>query len=316
MDIIAIDNTLVDLVVKVSEESLATYGVIKGQDNFLSEEQLGKLLHLLEDVHTIPGGAAANVVSLMARLGSTAGFCGKLGNDQHGELFASSLKQAGVENHLVTVHGHTGKALTFVTPDAQRTFALHLGVSTQLSSHDLPEAAISNTKLLYLTGFLFADKGLRKTAEAAAAIARSNKTKVVLDLADPGIIAHNREYFEEFLPKCDIIFANEEEAHAFTGVSAESSASALGSIAELVVIKRGAAGSIIRRGSELHVHEISPVKPIDTTGAGDAYAAGFLHTYLQGKALEECATLGSALSAAVVQQLGARLETIPANTNL
>ncbi|MDD9952875.1 MAG: adenosine kinase [Candidatus Woesearchaeota archaeon] len=304
MHITAIDNALMDILVQVDDAFLATSNLEKGVGNFFSEADLDTIQAALTEMKVAPGGCGANTMSLMALLGSETTFLGKVGNDEFGKHYDEAMKKSGVESNIIFGEGHTGRAITFITPDAQRTFALNLGTANTFTQADLPETI----EFLYLSNFILTDP----QTQPAVLEAVKKAQKVGLDLSDPNVVTANKEFLESFIKEhVDILLANELEAEAYTGKQPEAAVHELAELAEVAIVKIGKEGSLIgHQGSVIHVPALV-VEAIDSTGAGDAYAAGFLHSYLKGESLEKAGALGAFVAAEVVQQIGARLDSLP-----
>lgn len=311
-DIIALDNALVDILVQVDDETLTEFGFQKGMESFLSKEQLESFVDKLPTPTIMPGGAAANTLSTASKLGSSVSFIGKVGQDMYGQAFEEALKIDTIKSYVTKAKGHTGRLIAFITPDGERTFALHLGLAPTISTKELPLKAIANAKIFYFTGYLLEDPALRETAFAALDHAKKNKTLIAFDMADPGFVDRNRDtYFTILKEYADIVYANEDEAAMFANTSPREALDVIGDLVEIAIVKIGAQGSWIKKGNETFHIKAQDVDVLDTTGAGDAYAAGFLHAFLKGKTIEQAGALGSILGSAMVSQIGARFSVLP-----
>jgi sugar/nucleoside kinase (ribokinase family) len=258
------------------------------------------------------GGSAANTAAGLAGLGARVAFIGKVSDDQLGEVFRHDIKAVGVEfNTAPLTEGlSTARCLIFVTPDAQRTMQTFLGACTAFSAADVDEEMIKNSKVLYLEGYLWdaphAIEGLLRAIEVAEAAG----TKVAFTLSDAFCVDRFRGEFLDLIEKhVDILFANETEILSLFQV--ESFDEALQQIrhkCEIAALTRSEKGSVIVSGDEVHVVDAPKVNVVDTTGAGDAYAAGFLYAYTRGKPLDVCGRLGGMLAAEVISHYGPRAE--------
>jgi len=309
-DVISIGNALMDILVKINEDKFLTLKIEKGSMNFVSPESV----KLVEDVllgHEMtlePGGASANTLSCLALLGSKVVFCGTVGKDSHGIIYEKKLMETGVKTNISKKEGSTGKAFTFITPDSQRTFIVSLGVATQTGTKDILEEDIKQSKILYLTVYELLDPELRKTCLNAISIAKSSGTKIALDLAAPNVVKDNLTMLKEIVDEhVDILLANEGEASAFTGKSPEESADEIAELVETAVVKLGKGGSIIIHQGEITKTESFTANAVDTTGAGDMYAAGILYGIANDIPMKKASLLGSFLGAKVVEKIGARL---------
>lgn len=306
--VLGIGNALVDIMVKVeSDERLSEFSLPKGSMQLVDEEKSDYVKKGLEkdDKSVSPGGSAANTIHALGMLGTHPGFIGSTGHDDTGELFIRELKNAGVDPIIFRRSCPTGTAVALVTPDSERTFATHLGAAVELNAGELNEDLFSGYDILYLEGYLIINYDLTLKA---CRLAREHGMKVALDLSSYNVVESNRERFEEIMTGyVDILFANEEEAKAFTGRLPEEALGILAGICPVAVVKTGSRGSLIRRGEEIVRVEAIDVIPVDTTGAGDMYAAGFLYGYAGEATLERCGEFGSFLAGSVIQYMGAKL---------
>ncbi len=304
--VVGLDNCLVDILLRVSDAQLESFGLKKGMINFPPGEVLDTL-KTLDAEKVCPGGCAANTLSLLSQLGLQAALVGKIGDDAHGELFAGGLR--GIQNRLVVGEGDTGVAITLITPDAQRTFALSLGVSNTLTPEELPGVS---GDLLYVSTYYLTDPLAGTAAQELIARVRRHGGRLALDLSDPSVVGAEKDRIWKTLKNdVSIVFANELEARALTGKDPEEACYELAEHCEIAIVKIGERGSLIRE--EGHVTHVPAhvVPAVDTTGAGDAYAAGFLFGWLRKWPLEMAGGLGSLLASRVVQQIGARLDRLP-----
>ena len=310
-DVIGMGNILMDFLVEVDDKHLIEFNLKKGEMHLVEHEKAQALLHKLKQyelkIEMVPGGSVANTLRGIGILGGNAILCGKIGNDIHGEMYVEELKKHKVISRLSKHFAITGHALSFITPDSQRTFSVHLGAAINISSEDILEEDIATSKILHLEGYQLEGK-TRETVLYAMEIARRNNTLISLDLSDPGVIRRNKSFLQKVvLDYVDILFVNEDEAFEFTGAHNESAARMLGEQVKIVIVKLGKKGSLIC--SEGKITSIAPftAKAIDTTGAGDTFAAGFLYGYCQGWSLEKAGKLGSLFASKVVEQKGVRL---------
>ena len=252
------------------------------------------------------GGSAANTIHGLAMLGADTGFIGSIGRDDTGDFFENDLKNAGVSTLLIRRNTPTGTAVALITRDTERTFATHLGAATELSAEDLNPELFEGFDILYLEGYLITDFHF---IETACRLARDNKMLVALDLSSYNVVEGFKDQFKEIIEKyVDILFANELEAKAFTGLDPEKALTPLSEMVEIVILKVGSAGSWIKCREESIRINAFPVNCLDTTGAGDLYAAGFLYGFSMGLGLEKCGSLGSLLAGRVIEIVGARMD--------
>jgi sugar/nucleoside kinase (ribokinase family) len=252
-----------------------------------------------------PGGSAANTIFGLAMLGAPAGFIGSIGRDETGDFFEEDFRRAGVTTNLFRRESPTGTAVALITPDRERTFATHLGAAVELEADDLKLSDFKDYDILYLEGYLMYNRDL---VERACRYAKVSNMKVALDLASYNVVLDRLSDFREIVNEyVDIIFANSEEAKAFTGLDPEEALGRLSELCEIAVVKVGAEGSWIKRGEEVVKIGILPVNCVDTTGAGDLYASGFLFGLATDQSLEKCGLYGATLAGKVIEIIGARL---------
>lgn len=306
--IIGIGNALVDVMTRIDNDKvLDDFSLPKGSMQMVDHEK-SALVKSGTDMYTkslASGGSAANTIHGLAMLGAETGFIGSIGKDDTGDFFEKDMKSAGVNTLLIRRESVTGTAVALVSPDSERTFATHLGAATELDAADLKEEYFQGYDILYLEGYLIFNKSL---VETACRMAKENKMKVALDLASYNVVEIKLQDFREIIEKyIDIIFANEDEAKAYTGKNPEEALIILSDFCEIAVVKTGSEGSLIKRGSEiLRIGTIS-VDLKDTTGAGDLYASGFLYGYSMDYSLEKCGLFGSILAGNVIELIGAKM---------
>jgi sugar/nucleoside kinase (ribokinase family) len=260
-------------------------------------------------VKSAPGGSASNTLVGIGNLGGHARMIGRVGRDALGESFREGLRRAKVEERVRIADGDaTGHVLSVVTPDAQRTMFTFLGASSGLTPADLTDADVSDASLLHLEGYLLFN---RPVVEQALDLARKHGAKVALDLGSFQVVQAMREYLDELFAKrrIDILLANEDEAHAYTGLGETESLEHFADKVETAVVKRGARGALVGQGKDRVEVSAHTVKALDTTGAGDLWASGFLYGLNHDLGLENAANLGSKIGSEVVQVLGAVIPT-------
>jgi len=306
--ILAIGNALVDVVTFVSDENvLGKFSLPKGSMQLVDKTTSRKIREETKQFYSTfaPGGSAANTIYGLAMLGVKTGFIGATGKDETGELFDTELRKAGVETYIKKLNTPTGTAVSLVTPDSERTFATHLGAAAELSAGDLKPELFSPYDILYLEGYLIYNKDF---VIKACSIAKSLKMKVALDMASYNVVNENINSFKEIIINyTDILFANSEEARAYTGNEPEKALQILSGLCEIAVVKIGSEGSLIQSGNKIIKVEPYKVECIDTTGAGDLYASGFLYGLAFNKSLEKCGQYGSYLASKVIEISGARI---------
>ena len=313
-DVFGIGSAIMDFLIQVHPNELLELDLNKGQFHLVDENQSKKVLDRIKssEMKIAPGGSCANSLYGIAQLGGSVVFCGKVGKDEHGMIYEQRMVDCGVKSCIGKIDTHkTGHAITFITPDSERTFVVHLGASIKLEKEDIFFDDLKDSKVLHVEGYQLEDSKLRAVALHAMEFAKKNNIKVSIDLADPGIVKRNKQDMIKLVKDyADIVFANEDEAKALTDKDAIDALNEISDMVEIAVVKIGKEGSLIKKGSELHEIKPHTAKPLDTTGAGDMYAAGVLYGITHGLDLKQSGDLGSYLAAKVVSQVGARLESI------
>jgi sugar/nucleoside kinase (ribokinase family) len=255
------------------------------------------------------GGSAANTLAgISVAFGGNGVFCGKIGKDKNGDIYIEETVKDGVKALLGRHDKITGNAITFITPDGERTFATHLGAAVELRKEDVSEEEIAFSKILHVEGYQLEDKELKETALHAMKIAKENSVIVSIDLADAGLVKRNLEEFRKIVIEFgDIVFANENEAYAFTGKEGIDAIDEINTMCKIAVVKLGKKGSLIKYKDIVYKIPSFKVETIDTTGAGDMYAAGILYGIANGIPLGRAGKMASYAASLVVSQMGARL---------
>jgi sugar/nucleoside kinase (ribokinase family) len=307
-DVFGIGTALVDYFVKTNDDFLAKNGLIKGASNFIPSEKLDELHSRVSDsIFTcLPGDNARNTCEGVCFLGGKSAYASNIAEDGAGKIFEDSLYAQRIDSFLEKKQGHTGKILAFITPDYERTFAVDLGNSRDYDA--LPSKGIKNSNFLHLTSIMFLTKGrMAKSARDAIEFAKENNVRVSLSLESPPIINKNKDELRRIIPSTDILFANEEELEALVGARDDEAALDLAEEIDIICLKRGMKGSTIFSDGEKFSIPCYSVKVVDTTGAGDFYAAGVLFGLSNGKTVEEAGQIGAKLAGKVVGQFGATL---------
>lgn len=309
-DVFGIGNPLIDMLIKTDDKLLEELKIEKGNNKLINDKELKELLKKIKhlDIKISPGDSTANTLAGVAFLGGKSIFSGKIGDDEHGLYYEETLTKSNVKSSLRKHDKITGKCITFITPDSERTFMVHLGACLHLEKEDLFEQEIIDSKYLHLTGYQLEDPNLRKTALHAMNIAKNNNTKISIDLADPGVIKRNLEDLKKIVKEyADVIFLNESEAKTFIGKEPEEAVLALSDYADIAIVKLGKEGSLINDNGRIIMIQGVNANSIDTTGAGDMYAAVILYGLCNNWDLEKTGNLASKMAAKVVEQIGARL---------
>ena len=310
-DVAGLGNALIDALVRIDDGALLQEaGFPRGQMSQVDNATWQGLYKRLEPhgIELQSGGSCANTIAALGLLGTTSRYCGQVGRDRLGELYSERLTEAcgGHALHWTDAHS-TGKCLSVIsTRDAERTMLTDLGAAVHLADLGEFSEVIRESRLLHLTAYLFLGEPMTSRALEAIAIANQTEIPVSLDVADPFVVSTCRaqiwEVLEEFT---DIVFLNADEARALCECEPEEAIHKIGEVVETVVVKLGKQGSMVLANGELIRIEVDPVDAVDTTGAGDSYAAGFLYGVVRGWPLRDAAKLGSAIAAHTVCQVGA-----------
>ncbi len=313
VQVLGISNAIVDVLSHVGEELLVEIGANKGSMTLIDQDQAEKIYKLMGPATEMSGGSVANTSANLANLGGKSAYIGRVADDQLGHIFNHDMASLGVDVVLPPMKdgAPTARSYILITPDGERTMNTFLGACIELNPDDVSEAAVSESGLVLLEGYIWDSPQGPDAADAAMQIASENDTAVALSLSDSNCVDRHKDAFTGAIDRhVRIVFANEREVMRLLGV--ETFAMAVEKTAgmePLFVITRSEKGSVIVDGKELVVQDAIPVeKVIDVTGAGDAYTAGFLFGWTTELSLEESARLGSECAARVIQQIGPRLE--------
>lgn len=307
--VLGIGNALVDIMTKLdNDEFLKEFNLPKGSMQLVDQEFVKKISKATEkfEKHQSSGGSAANTIHGLARLGVETGFIGKVGEDELGDFFYDDMKKSNIDPKLLRSKTDSGRAVALISPDSERTFATFLGAAIDLVPEDLTNKLFEGYKYLHIEGYLVQNHDLLLKASK---LAKENGLKISLDLASYNVVEDNLEFLKSYINDfVDIIFANEEESKAFTGKEPEESLDELAKSCEIAVVKVGKEGSFIKAGNETNTVKPIEANPVDTTGAGDAYAAGFLYGLVNDYSLSKCGQIGSILAGKVIEVVGAKMD--------
>lgn len=311
--ILGISNAVVDILAHVDEELLLEVGVPKGAMTLIDQERAGAIYARMGPATEMSGGSVANTIAGVANLGGSAAYIGKVADDQLGHIFMHDMESLGVDVRLPPARGGapTARSYILITPDSQRSMQTYLGACVELDATDINEETIGRPDVIVLEGYIWDPPLAREAGMKAIELAKNIGSAVALTLSDAMLVERHREAFRSVIAdEVKVVIANEQEIMSLFQVA--SFEDALGQAAELdclFAVTRSEQGSMIVNGSETVVQQAYPVKRLlDTTGAGDAYSAGFLFGWVSGKSLQDCAKLGSYCASIVIQQIGARLE--------
>lgn len=307
--IIGMGNALVDVLVRIDDDSLLEkLHLPKGSMQLIQEDTLSEIRKYTSGmkIHRFTGGSAGNTVCALAALGANPGFIGKVGQDETGAFFGDTLRQRGVNALLATCDLPSGIASTFISTDGERTFGTYLGAAATLRAEDLSRKMFAGYNYLYIEGYLLQDHDLMLRA---VQLAKEEGLQVCLDMASYNVVEAERDFFDQLIVKyVDIVFANESEALAYTGKTPHEALEEIASKCSIAVVKTGKEGSLVKKGTEVIQLLSCPVDNVlDTTGAGDFYAAGFMYGLTCGYSLEKCVQISTILATAVIQEVGTTL---------
>lgn len=315
LDVTAVGHAVVDVIAHATDEDIDLHGLVKGSMILVDADQIEATYAAMGPAVESSGGSAANTVAGVASFGGAAAFVGKVRDDQLGRVFTHDIRSIGVEFSTppATEGEATALCLVMVTPDAQRTMTTYLGAARSLSADDIDRDLVARSQITYLEGYLWDPPDAIGALRRAMAWAHEEGGKVAFSLSDPFCVDRHREEFLSLLSEgaVDVLFANEAEALSLFEVSSiEEAMAAVQGTCEIAAFTRGPAGSLAVGGTEVVQMPAEPVgQVVDTTGAGDLYAAGFLFGLTHAADLATCARLGSVAAAEVISHVGARPQT-------
>jgi len=313
-DVAGIGNAIVDILAQADDLFLSKYDAPKGTMVWVDEQQSDAMYKNLSQAIEASGGSAANTMAGIASFGGRPAFIGKVNNDKLGKTFIEDIRGIGVhfEPKLHADGPATARCVILVTPDAQRTMFTYLGASSLLQAEDMDVDVIAASKILYIEGYQWDLPETKKAIIEACEIAHNSARQVALTLSDPFVVERHRSELLDLVDKyVDIIFANEQEIiRLFNSDSFEEAIDSLRGCVDVAALTRGPDGAVtVNKDILVHTSAMPQGKVIDTTGAGDLYAAGFLFGYTNGKDIKTCATLGTIAAGEVICHMGARPQT-------
>lgn len=308
--ILGIGNALTDILAILPDDTLLQeLALPKGSMQHVDRETGNRIWEKLKPLGAdlVAGGSAANTINGAATFGMESGFIGKVGDDDLGSLFKSNQEKDGIRSILLKGDNPTGRAMVLITPpNAERTFAVYLGAALELVPDDLHPEWFEGWDYFHIEGYLVQNHA---TVRRAIELAKAAGCRISIDLASYNVVEANLEFLHEIVEEyVDIVFANETEAEAFTGLPPREALDSIARICDTAIVKIGKDGSMVRRGEELHFIKARPAAAIDATGAGDLYAAGFLYAHSIGMPLKTCGDIGSAIAAKVVEVVGTKID--------
>ena len=307
MKILGIGNAIVDVICKVKDSYLAENGLTKSTMKLVDETEFQKLLSTLKIEDTVSGGSVANSIVGLSQLGNKVGFIGKVNDDNLGQKYEDGLKKENVSFYYSKKRETlpTGTCLILITPDSERTMCTFLGTAGKINVNDVKIDSIKNSEMIFLEGYLW-DEGDPKSAFDKAIL---NSNKVAMSLSDQFCVERHRANFLELVKnKLDVTFANEQEISSLIDAKNFDEIVSFGQqLGKLIIITRGEKGSVaIEKNTVIEYDVKKNLKIVDLTGAGDLFAAGFLHGYINNLSTKESLEKGTEMSAKVIQQIGAR----------
>jgi sugar/nucleoside kinase (ribokinase family) len=314
-DVVGIGNAIVDVIAHAEEAFLVREGFVKGTMTLIDAPRAEALYQMMGPAVEVSGGSVGNTMAGLASLGGSGGYIGKVRDDFLGQVYRHDITAVGIrfDTPAATSGPGTARCLVLVTPDGQRTMGTYLGACADLGPADIDPDLIAEAEITYLEGYLYDPPQAQEALRKAAAVAHAAGRKVALSLSDPFCVGRHRNAFRDLVDgHIDILFANEAEICSLyeTADFAEAAAAVRGHVA-IAALTRSAAGSVILADSAEHVVAAAPVAHVvDTTGAGDLYAAGFLYGLTRGLPLPTCGAIGSLCAAEIISHVGARPETV------
>jgi len=306
--LLGMGNALTDVLMSIeSDELLQELGLPKGSMQLIDQNQFNKIQARVADLpkHLVCGGSAANTITGASKLGVESGFIGKINKDEVGQNYQNDLESYGVQSYLLHGQQASGQSLVFVSPDGERTFATFLGAAATLLPEDIQPAFFKDYQLFYIEGYLVQNHDL---ISKAVKMAKESGLKVALDLASYNVVECNLDFLNGIIDSfVDIVFANEEEAKALTGLQPQEALEAIGDRVEIAVVKIGEHGAMARCGNERVQVPAVQANRLDTTGAGDLFASGFIFGMSTGRSLEDCTRYGTVTAGKVIEVMGPKI---------
>ncbi len=308
-----IGNPLIDVIVNVSDEDLEKLALYKGTMNLIDLE---KRLELTDFIKTKKqptfscGGSCPNTVITLAAMGIEATLAGKVGSDEYGDIYRNRLTALKVKDNLaVSTENVTGSSIILITPDSERTMNTYLGANRDFNPDDVIEAEVAKADFFHFTGYMWDTTNQMEAIRKALRTAKANNTKVSFDIADPFAVGRYHDAFLELIKdSCDVVFANKEEARMlFDNYDPYECCKTMGKLCETAIVKNGKKGSYISYRRKIYEVPVQgPETPVDTTGAGDTYASGFLYGLCHNMDVEKSGTIASTLAGQIIKQVGAQ----------
>ena len=311
LDVLALGSAIVDVIASADDDAVAGHGLVKGTMALIDAERAEQLYAAMGPAVEVSGGSAANTMAGVASFGGRAAFVGKVRDDQLGAVFAHDIRSVGVvyETPPATAGMPTARCLVLVTPDGERTMNTFLGAATGLTAADVDEALVARARVTYLEGYLWDPPEAIEALRRAVALAHQAGRSVAFTLSDPFCVDRHRDAFLALIEQdVDVLFANEAELLSLFRVDdLKEALESVRDLCDVAAVTRSEQGSVVVSGAETVSVPAAPVeRVVDTTGAGDLYAAGFLYGLARGHDLRRCAELGGLAAAEVISHIGAR----------
>lgn len=308
--VLGIGNALVDILVKLDDDKiLADFNLEKGSMTLVDNSKANSVLEAAAELEKSKssGGSVANTIHGLAMLGAPAGYIGKIGDDSYGSFFSSYMQQKSIDTTLFKGKNESGKSIVLISEDSERTFATFLGAAIELDKADLNIDLFKNYDYFQLEGYLVQNHDL---VREAVKLSKAAQNQVSIDLASFNVVEENLDFLHEIVDGyVDVVFANEEEARAFTGKNdPEEALQAISKKCKIAIVKIGKEGSLIKEGDKQYRVPVIKANAVDTTGAGDLYASGFFYGLACGHSLDICGKIGSITSGKVVEVVGAKMD--------
>lgn len=309
LDVVGVCNALVDILIEVGEEDIKKLGLTKGIMHLVDADAQNKLLEYFSGkTRSVElGGSAMNAIRTLASLGKKTAFAGMVANDAFGESIRHRMKELDIIANLGHSQEPTGTCVILITPDGERTMNTHLGASRLYTDAQVPTAQIKSARILHFCGYQWDTDGQKSAIKMSVGHAKDHETLISFDVADPFVVDRNRDEFINVIKNdADIVFSNKEEAKMLFG-SPEKAAEAIAASGAIAVIKLGAEGAMIRKADKIHMIKPVATTVIDTTAAGDMFAAGFLFGLASGKSLDVCGLMAATIASDVISRIGANV---------
>jgi sugar/nucleoside kinase (ribokinase family) len=309
-NVVSVCNALVDILIKADDSDLKELNLTKGNMHLVEADAQKKLLEHFSSKEKVTelGGSSLNAIRSLAALNNKTFFAGMVSNDVFGEQIKSRMGELSIDHQLGESSEPTGSCVVLITPDGERTMHTHLGASRLYGPDQVPAAAIESAEIFHFCGYQWDTDDQKAAIIESIKLAKAAKTLISFDVADPFIVGLHKDAFAEVISNdADIVFANKEEAKLLYDLSPEETAAKIAASGAVAVVKLGADGALIQRGDQVVKVDVVKTDVVDTTAAGDMFAAGFLHGYSQDKSLEECGKMAATIASDVISRVGAKV---------